>query len=283
MKRRHYVYLLTRALPEGGCRYYVGIRTAPKNRTPETDTSYMGSGRRIKLAVKAHRAEFTKTIVEVFETRDEAKAMERALVGLPTANSPYSYNLRQGGEDGGLHSEETKAKIGTSNRRRLEDPAELEAQRERNRRPDWREKNRVGQRRRYEDPAEREKTGAANRKRYEDPAEVEAHAERMREVARRPEVKAKHAAASTSSWVNATEEQRAARIAAAREARRAPEVVERHRAANRALWASMTPEERCTEGKRRWLVAQETRRTKREVQWILAALIVNKYGGAEAA
>lgn len=257
-KRIHYCYLLTRALPEGGSMYYVGIRTAPRGKTAETDTSYMGSGRRICHAVKAHRNEFTKTILDVFDTRAEAKAMERALVGLPTANSPFSYNLRQGGEDGGLHSEETKAKIGASHRRRLEDPAELEAQRERNRRPDWREKNRAGQRRRYEDPAEREKTGAANRKRYEDPAEREKTGERSRRAWKDATEEQREARTTRlrSTWKDATEEQRAARIAAAREARRAPEVVERHRAANRALWDAMTPEERRAEGKRRWLVAQ---------------------------
>ena len=51
--RPSYCYLLTRALPEGGCRYYVGIRPCPVGKTPETDTTYMGSGRRIKSAVKA--------------------------------------------------------------------------------------------------------------------------------------------------------------------------------------------------------------------------------------
>jgi len=111
-RRRHYVYLLTRALPEGGCRYYIGIRTCPVGKTPETDTSYMGSGNAIKAAVKKHgRAAFSKSIVDVFETRTEAKALERALVGLATANSPWSYNLVEGGEDSGLKSEETKARM----------------------------------------------------------------------------------------------------------------------------------------------------------------------------
>ncbi|MBI1382570.1 MAG: hypothetical protein GC161_15950 [Planctomycetaceae bacterium] len=98
--QRHYCYLLTRALPEGGCRYYVGIRTAPKGKTPKADTSYLGSGDAIRRAVQKHgRAAFSKTILEVFDTRGEAAAMERALVGSPTASSKWSYNLRTGGED----------------------------------------------------------------------------------------------------------------------------------------------------------------------------------------
>lgn len=236
MKRRHYCYLLTRPLPEGGCRYYVGIRTAPEGKTPETDTSYMGGGPWIRRAVKAHPGEFTKTIVETFKTIAEAKAMERALVGLATANSPWSYNLMEGGQGGGLLSEATKARMRASQRRRYEDPDELAAQ-----------------------------------------------AERMRELARSPLTRKKISTTRKRVLADRTPEERRQMTSKATEATRTPAAREKRSAIAKAQWASMTPEERCTEGKRRWLVAQETRRTKREVQWILAALIVNKYGGAEAA
>jgi len=122
VQRQHYTYLLTRALPEGGCRYYVGIRTCPKGETPATDTRYLGSGKAIRAAVKKHRREFSKTILGVFDTRKEAAALERALVGLATANSPWSYNLQAGGEDGGLKTEATRAKIARARRAYWSDP-----------------------------------------------------------------------------------------------------------------------------------------------------------------
>jgi len=251
VKRIHYCYLLTRALPEGGSMYYVGIRTCPVGKTPETDTSYMGSGRRITRAVKAHRREFTKTIVDVFDTRDEAKAMERALVGLPTANSPWSYNLRQGGEDAGLLSEETKAKIGAARRSHLADPAELEAQRER------------------------------NRAQAKDPAWQAAHAAGQR----RPEVRAKQRATHKRLAVEDPTRCEQLRVAgkAGGEASRAPEVRAKISATKKRLAAAMTDEERrqMTDAPRR--AKAERARVQREVQWILAALIVNNYGGAEAA
>jgi len=236
-KRIHYCYLLTRALPDGGSMYYVGIRTCPVGKTPTTDTKYMGSGRRIKSAVKARRREFTKTILDVFDTRDEAKAMERALVGLPTANSPWSYNLRQGGEDHGLHSEESKARM--SRRFAGMTTEQLEEHSHRT----------AGGIRRAEANKSSDELAALNAKKGSAAASYWAtmtHEERSAENKRRAN------GAATSHWyANATDEQRAQVTAGLRKAN------ERRRA--------------------------EAQRRKREVQVILAALIVNKYGGAEAA
>jgi hypothetical protein len=193
MQRIHYVYLLTRALPEGGCRYYVGIRTAPKGKTPETDTKYMGSGHRIRRAVKAHPGEFTKTIVDVFETRAEAKAMERALVGLATANSKWSYNLREGGQDHGLHSEESKARMRTAWLARSEESEarRLERIREVQQTEEYRRVHAEGTRRRSEDPAWQEAQAERNRALATDPAWQEANAA------------ANRAKAQTSEWLEA--------------------------------------------------------------------------------
>lgn len=124
-RRRHYCYLLTRALPEGGSRYYVGIRTCPPGRAPEADTTYLGSGRAIRAAVAKHgRAMFSKTILEVFETREEAADLERALVGLETANSPWSYNLKAGGEEPGAGrvGDEGRARMSRRRAERWRDP-----------------------------------------------------------------------------------------------------------------------------------------------------------------
>jgi hypothetical protein len=194
MQRLSYCYLLTRALPEGGCRYYVGIRTCPVGETPRTDTKYMGGGPAIRAAVEEDRAAFTKTIVEVFETRAEAKAMERALVGLATANSPWSYNLRQGGEDHGLHSEESKAKMREVRLARSEESERLRKERaaDAQRRPETRERVSASVRRGWSRvPAE----------------EREAHAKATSDGMRRV-------------WASYTDEQRRARGRAAAEGKR---------------------------------------------------------------
>lgn len=260
MNRIHYCYLLTRALPEGGCRYYIGIRTAPPGLTPAEDVTYMGSGDAIEPAVKKHRAEFSKHIVETFETRAEAAHLERALVGLATANSPWSYNLQTGGEDGGLRSEETKAKMRAAQRLRFEDPAEVEKNRAMrhlyfaNETADQEAARSraisAGNRRRFSDPAEREKTGAGNRRRCAgmSPDERRVMTAKAREASHCPKRCSKISAGNRNWYATATADQKAARIAAQQE------------------------------GKRR------AKRVRNEVAQIFAALIVNHYhGGAEAA
>lgn len=265
-KRIHYCYLLTRALPEGGCRYYVGIRTAPRNKTPETDTSYMGSGNRIRRAVKAHRAEFTKTILDVFDTREAARAMERALVGLPTANSPWSYNLRQGGEDHGLHSEESKAKlreVAVARHAHLTDDERrerLQAAHEASKTPEVRAKISATQRLRCAAMTDEERRQM-----------IAKATEASRTLTHSPEVYAKISATLRLRCADMAGGERRAMTAKANEA-------------TRSYWARFsTKEARSAEMKRRAAVARENKRRKREVQMILAALIVNKYGGAEAA
>ncbi|QDU67326.1 hypothetical protein [Engelhardtia mirabilis] len=324
-KRIHYCYLLTRTLPEGGCRYYVGIRTAPKYRTPESDSAYMGSGRAIRRAVKAHPGAFSKTILDVFDTREEARAMERALVGLETANSKWSYNLVTGGEDSGLASEETKARISAANLRRFEDPAEREKTGAASRSvwaslsPEEREaigvKRGATNRRRYQDPAERKRHRAMLKERYADPDYKTRHAESVSNVNRSREGRARNSAGNLKRYANETPKQRAARIEKATERNRAlaqdpawleknaaavrrPETraklsaserklcedpAERERRSARQLkrYANETPDQKAarrqaiSEGRQR--AKAERARVQREVQWILAALLLNKY------
>lgn len=294
MKRRHYCYLLTRALPEGGCRYYVGIRTCPLGKTPETDTKYMGGGPWIRRAVKAHPGEFSKHIVETFDTIEEARELEHALVGLTTANSSYSYNLMEGGGGGGLLSEETKAKVSAAKCVQYSDPGykakHAAAVTKANRRPENRAKNSEGIRRQYlnmtpeqravrtvataeasRTPEARARNRCAQLKRFERPAELEAQTERNREVARRPEVKAKQSVNGRKRFEDPAERARA-RAAALR-----PEVWARNSAGKKSYWASLTPERRAAyvashaEGRRR--AKAERERVAREVGLIVLALV----------
>lgn len=291
MHRIHYVYLLTRALPEGGSMYYVGIRTCPVGKSPATDTSYMGSGRRITRAVRKHRSRFTKTIVDVFDTRAEARAMERALVGLATANSPWSYNLREGGEDRGLLSEETKAKIGTTHKRlATEDPTrreQLRAMQEASQTPEAREKRSAGNRRRYQretadERADRiEKATERSRKLAKDPAWLDANAA------------ANRAKAQDLAWLEATtaRNRAQARDLAWLEANAAaagrPETRRKKSASGKRRFAAMTDDERAAhaeatrEGIRR--AKAERERIRRETTIIFLALVAAQYGDQEHA
>lgn len=239
MQRIHYCYLLTRSLPEGGSMYYVGIRTCPVRKTPETDTRYMGGGPAIREAVQDERAAFTKTIVETFDTIAEAAAMERALVGLATANSPWSYNLVTGGRNKVLASDATKAKVSDAHRRlAAEDPKrreQLRAATEASKTPEALARNIVTKKRTYAAMTEEErrqrtaqlrtpeackKRGAAWKRRLASDPDAREQLRAAQEAGHTPEALAKNSAGNAAWYANATDEQKAARVAAQQEGRR---------------------------------------------------------------
>ncbi|MCC6407038.1 MAG: hypothetical protein IT453_07725 [Planctomycetes bacterium] len=250
MKRIHYCYLLTRALPDGGCRYYVGIRTCPEGTTPETDTSYMGSGDAIKAAVDLYgRAAFSKSIVDVFDTIAEAKALERALVGLTTANSPYSYNLMEGGGSGGLPSNESKARMSATRKAKFRDD------------PDFKARNAEMARARFDDPDYKAKhdeahrtpqfranmSAAASAKYDSDPDYRARRTAANRAKGKDPAFKSKLRASRLAQYADA--DYRAKHMAATTKANRRPESRAKNSAAKRAEYARMTAEERAARGR----------------------------------
>ncbi len=93
----HYVYKITNTT---NGKIYIGKR---KHKDPATD-SYMGSGSLIGKAIKKHgREKFTKEILAVFETNEEAANLERSLVTKEFISSGVSYNLHEGGHGGFAH------------------------------------------------------------------------------------------------------------------------------------------------------------------------------------
>lgn len=109
----HYIYRIDR--PTTG-EWYVGIRSCKC--WPTDDVNYLGSGKVIKAKVKKHgRDAFTKTILAIVETREEAARIEAALVGPTQVADRLCLNLCEGGDCGVLglkHTAESKAKMSRS-------------------------------------------------------------------------------------------------------------------------------------------------------------------------
>ena len=72
---------------------YVGV-----HKTKVLDDGYMGSGKIIKRAVEKHGIEnFSKTILETFESRELMFAREKEIVTDEFLKREDVYNLRRGG------------------------------------------------------------------------------------------------------------------------------------------------------------------------------------------
>lgn len=99
-------------------KYYIGM-----HQTKVLNDGYMGSGKRLKLAIKKYGIEnFTKEILHIFDNENDMRNKEKELVVI----SEESYNLCDGGKGGfgylnrsgkalrtGMkHSEESKKKMG---------------------------------------------------------------------------------------------------------------------------------------------------------------------------
>ena len=92
--KTHYVYKIENLI-DG--REYIGVRSHPH---PITDC-YMGSSKPLQEDIKRlGPTSFRKTILEYFDTREEAEARELELVNSKYVQDPNTYNLRTGGRMG---------------------------------------------------------------------------------------------------------------------------------------------------------------------------------------
>lgn len=94
MKDKVYTVYKTTNLING--KYYIGVH---KTSNPYDD--YIGSGKYLKRAIEKYgRENFTKEIIDIFETPEEAFELESQLVTFELIESKESYNLKEGGQGG---------------------------------------------------------------------------------------------------------------------------------------------------------------------------------------
>lgn len=109
-------------------RYYYGIRST--NIHPNKD-SYLGSGKVIKEAIRLYGKEsFKKEVINHYPSRLEASWHEQMIVTDELIKDPQCYNIRTGGENGYIQSEETRLKIKKANTGKKHSEETLQKQRE---------------------------------------------------------------------------------------------------------------------------------------------------------
>jgi membrane protein involved in colicin uptake len=204
----HYTYRMDRTDKPTG-EYYIGVRQCKC--LPEEDVNYRGSGVRLKRMQKSG-AQFRKTILATFSTREESCADEARRVTAEVLLDPLCINERAGGMNGAF-SEETLRKIRAANHRRSRDQEWQRNNREANQRkaknpewqrkhmegcqrsaedPEWQRKQREGSQRRSENPEWQRKMREAGQKRSKDPEWQRKQREGAKRAAEDPEWKRKN-------------------------------------------------------------------------------------------
>ncbi len=92
-KKYHFIYKTTNILSG---RYYIGMHS-----TDNLEDGYLGSGNRLRLAIKKHGKEnFKREILEFCETREELRRRESEIITLNEISKLECMNLVVGGEGG---------------------------------------------------------------------------------------------------------------------------------------------------------------------------------------
>ena len=101
---KEYIHYFYKIINNTNGMFYYGIHSLLKslNKIPEED-GYWGSGTEIRKAIKIEgKNNFTKEIIEIFETRLEVRNKEASVVTLDLVKSPQCYNRVVGGGESPL-------------------------------------------------------------------------------------------------------------------------------------------------------------------------------------
>ena len=102
-KTYHFIYKTTNKLSG---RYYIGMHS-----TNNLDDGYMGSGNRLRLAIRKHgKQNFIREIIEFCSSREELRKREAEIITLEEIAKEECMNLTVGGE-GGLATSELTSKL----------------------------------------------------------------------------------------------------------------------------------------------------------------------------
>lgn len=104
--RTFYIYEITNIINN---KTYIGQHVCPKDKLPDEDKSYMGSGVLLTKAKKKYGIEnFTKEIIAICNSRKEADILETQYIKIYREIGKAEYNLAAGGKgsSGVKHSEE---------------------------------------------------------------------------------------------------------------------------------------------------------------------------------
>ena len=111
----NYLYKITNNINN---KVYYGV-----HRTDNIDDGYMGSGKLVKRSINKHGAEnFTKEIIQTFDTYNEALSAEAEIVTDVFIESDQNYNMRTGGHGGGNWNTEARQFLSEKAKMRWKDP-----------------------------------------------------------------------------------------------------------------------------------------------------------------
>ena len=90
MKKYHIIYKTTNIVNN---KIYIGLHS-----TNNLEDGYIGSGKVLKQAIKKYgKDKFSREVLYLFRTRDEARKQEELIVTTEFCNQPNTYNLIEGG------------------------------------------------------------------------------------------------------------------------------------------------------------------------------------------
>lgn len=103
-RKYNYIYKIINKINN---KIYIGI-----HRTDNLDDGYMGSGTLLKRSIKKHGIHnFEKTILQIFDTYQEAINKEKELVDIFFVQKDDNYNIYLGGYGGAFFDNERREKI----------------------------------------------------------------------------------------------------------------------------------------------------------------------------